>query len=326
MAGCCSAGDTQNCGWAKSCVPYDAYTKKSCDSDCILDPFVWKCSKSATPYCITWTYPGVGVADYACGTINSGVLTVLQTAEDEVSYYWKTLSTLSGNAVTGWGDSSSVVKVTTESSDIISDPSSADGSDATDSPTPRPQEKKSTPVGAIVGGVVGGLAALFLIGAAIIFFCVKQRKKKQLANNQNIIAAQQTHQPPPQSEFKPPMQQQYAPPAGVHSPPPQNGYFAAPAQDQKIGYQVQEQSLQSPVISSPSSPAPAYVQPYYGGSPNAPPIPHEEAAQYPPPAREATPGTYEVDAISSHLTSPASQETHARPVQPSNVYEMGGGR
>lgn len=325
MAGCCSGSDTQNCGWAKSCVNYDAYTKKSCDANCETDPFIWKCSDSATPYCVTWTYPDAGVADYACATINSPILTVLQTAEDDTSVYWKTLATLSGNDVTGWDEQAS-----SDFSDTLSDftpaATNTDASEPTTSvsstsngntQTSRPA-KKSTPIGVIVGAVVGGLVVLFLIGAALIFFCVKRRKSKALANNQSIIAAQQANRP--ESEFKPPVQQQYAPPVGVQSPPPQNGYFAG--QDQKINYQhqVQDQGPVSPVLSNPSTPAPAYVQPYYA-APNAPPAPPEGAVQYP--AREPTPGTYEVDTITSNQTPQAPQ---ARPVQQSNVFEMGSGK
>ncbi|KAF1979616.1 hypothetical protein BU23DRAFT_548827 [Bimuria novae-zelandiae CBS 107.79] len=324
MAGCCSGGDTQNCGWGKSCVNYDAYTKKSCDTDCELNPFIWKCSKAATPYCVTWTYPDAGVADYACATYNSGILTVLQTATDETSVYWKTLETFSGDAVTGWDDTA-----TSETSDLFpeSTPTTTDKGPSetpglvTPTPSPRPPKKKSTPIGAIVGGVVGGLAVLALLAGVLIFVCLKNRKSKQLAANQPLMTTQHQQQepPPPAAEYKPPMQQQtYAsPPAGVHSgAPPQNGYFSG-AQDQKINYQVQEQGMQSPVLSSPSTPAPPYVQPYYT-APNAqvPPIPSEGAVQYP--AREPAEGTYEVDAITAH------QGSQGRASQPGNVYEMGG--
>lgn len=320
MAGCCSGSDSQNCGWAKSCVNYDAYTKKSCDADCETNPFIWKCSNSATPYCVTWTYPDVGVADYACATFNSGVLTVLQTAEDDISVYWKTLSTLSGNAVTGFDEtvSSSVERdATSDSSGLFQDVTTTDtfGSEATDEASiPKPKTtKKSTPVGVIVGAVIGGLVVLLLIGAAIIFFCVRQRKKKQLAKNQNMMAAQQANQAP-QSECKPPVQQQYAPSPAVIQSPPHNGYFAA--NDQKHNYQpqVQEQVLQSPVISHPSTPAPAYVQPYYAGAAHAPPMPTEGATQYP--AHQVTPGMHEVG------SQQASQVSHASPTQQPNVFEM----
>ena len=323
MAGCCASSDTQNCGWAKSCVNYDAYTKKSCDADCETNTFIWKCSNSATPYCVTWTYPDVGVADYACATFNSGILTVLQTAEDDISRYWKTLSTLSGDAVTGFDEAASSSVESDATSDVFLERTTTnpDGSDMTEepsSPVPKATKKKSTPVGVIAGAVVGGLVVLFLIGAAMIFFCVKQRKKKQLANNQNIMAAQQASQPPPQSEYKPPVQQQYAPPPVATQTLPQNGYYAT--NDQKHNYQaqVQEQVLQSPVISHPPTPAPAYVQPYYAGTSNAPPIPTEGAVQYA--GHEPTPGTYEVD---SQQTLQVSQ---ARRAQQSNVFEMSSGK
>ncbi|KAJ4303463.1 hypothetical protein N0V90_002358 [Kalmusia sp. IMI 367209] len=313
MAGCCDE-DTQNCGWAKSCVNYDAYTKKS---------------YSASQYCVTWTYPSDGVADYGCASYNSGVETIYQFASD-LSYSFTTsmtLPTLTGDAVTGWdGESSSAGgDVTSDFSDIFSDiftSTESDEAGATDVSSggsggttthAKKTKKKSVSVGVIAGAVVGGLVVLFLIGAAIIFCCVKKRKAKQLADNQHAIAAAQANRPQSQVPPQQPPMQQHVPAMPVQSPQQQqNGYFAP--QDQKINYQAQTQDygVHSPV-SSPSTPAPAYVQPYYA-APNAPPVPTQESTPYP--AREPTPGTYEVDAIT------ASQ---GRPGQ-SHVYEMGSGK
>ncbi|KAL1595305.1 hypothetical protein SLS60_009995 [Paraconiothyrium brasiliense] len=258
------------------------------------------------------------VADYGCATSPLGVLTVEQFASDTESVYTITLPTLFGTDVTGWDSQTSSVDSGTMTAFSTTDPSDpeatdpASGSNGSNGNTTKPKpktKKKSTPVGAIAGGVVGGLVVLFLIGAAIIFFCVKKRKAKQLANNQNIIAAQQAQSH--QSELKPPVQ---SPPMPMQSPPPQGaGYFTP--QDHKTNYQPQgqghEQGPQSPVLSNPPTPAPPYIQPYYA-APNAPPLPAEGAAQYP--ARE---GTYEVDAITSSQT---------RPVHQPNTFEMGPGK
>ncbi|KAL5407640.1 hypothetical protein PMIN06_007467 [Paraphaeosphaeria minitans] len=306
MAGCCDSSDTQNCNWVNSCVNYDAWTKKSCDAACQRNTFVRKCTSAASPYCVTWTYPSDGVADYGCADYNSGVVTVEQSSTDFVdeSSYWITLPTLSGDAVTGWdGEASTVESPLFSTSEDLS----SSDPDATNTPsgngngsTPEPQTpKKKTSVGLIAGAAVGGLVVLFLIGAAIIFVCVKRRKAKQLANNQTIIAAQQSYQQPP---HQPQTHQEYKPslPVPAQAPPPlaqqQQGYF--PPQEQKVNYQthvtVQEQGLQSPVISNPPTPAPPYVQPYYAApSAGMPPLPE---------------GRYEVDGITATPGRPGASE------------------
>lgn len=310
MAGCCASDDSQNCGWANSCVAYDAWTKKSCDAACQSNTFVRKCTKAASPYCVTWTYPSDGIADYGCADYNSGIVTVEQSASDFESVYRITLPTLSGNAVTGWdGEASSIENSEPVSSPFFGtsiDPYSSDpeatnaagnGNSNSNGSTPEPQApKKKTSVGLIAGAAVGGLVVLFLIGAAVIFFCVKHRKAKQLANNQTIIAAQQSQYPPPpqQAEYKPFIQ---ASPAPKQSPPPpqqQTGFYTP--QDQKVNYQthVQEQGPQSPVISNPSTPAPPYVQPYYAApSTGVPPLPE---------------GRHEVDGITAVPGRPGAFE------------------
>jgi hypothetical protein len=314
MAGCCDSPDTQNCNWVNSCVNYNAWTRKSCDAACQSNTFVRKCTNFASPYCVTWTYPSDGVADYGCADYNSGVVTVSQESTDFVaaSSYWITLPTLSGNAVTGWDGEVSSVETSVYSIPKSSDPDATDtpsnsggssGSSSGNSPKPKTPKKKKTSIGVIVGAAVGGLVVLFLLGAAIIFCCVKRRKAKQLANNQTIIAAQQAQSqgPPPQSqtypEYKPPIQSS----SPMQSPPPpqQAGFFAPQTQDQKVSYQpqatVQEQGLHSPTVSNSPTPAPPYVQPYYA-TPNAgvPPMPE---------------GRHEVDGITA--------------VQQPGMFEMG---
>ncbi|KAF2445446.1 hypothetical protein P171DRAFT_443108 [Karstenula rhodostoma CBS 690.94] len=295
MAGCCASDNSQDCGWVNSCVPYDAWTKKSCDAACQSNTFVRKCTNALSPYCVTWTYPSDGAADYGCADDNSGVVTVTPSWSDSESVYRITLPTLSGEAVTGWdGEASSSVESESPTSSFIPstsvDPSPSDpeASGNSNSSTPQPQApEKKTSVGLIAGAAIGGLVVLFLIGAAVIFFCVKRRKAKQIANNQTIIAAQQAqsqhqnHLP----EYKPPIQAP-PPPAPIQSPHPQQPGYYAP-HEQKVNYQthVHDQGLQSPVLSSPSTPAPPYVQPYYAApNPSMSPMPEER---------------YEVDGISA---------------------------
>ncbi|KAF2876613.1 hypothetical protein BDV95DRAFT_602587 [Massariosphaeria phaeospora] len=339
MAGCCDGSDTQNCGWVNTCLDYDSYTAR-CDSECELNTFVRKCSNVASPYCVTWTYPSDGVADYGCASYSSAMETVLPYGGDlsDSSLSGVSLQTLSGDAVTGWGESSSA-----ESSDILATVTDSEVADtATESDVSssytttipsaggpsRKKDKKKVSVAMIVGIVIGALVLLFVLGAAIIFFCVKKKKERQLAANQQTIAAAQANRP--QSQYPPQMEQQplmHQPPVpNMQQPlapaPQHDGYFApAVATDpHKINPQTQVNGYQaqSP-ISNPPTPAPPYVQPYYA-APNAPPMPTQTPVQYP--ARQPTPGTYEVDAMSVPHT-PAS---HGQTAHTEQLYELAPGK
>lgn len=333
MAGCCDGSDYQSCGWATTCMDYDTYwSSSSCDSDCESNTFIRKCSGYAQPYCVTWTYPGDNVKDFGCAASSSYLIeTVLQSATDD--YYSSfttsmTLPTISGDAVafdlstadgTTATDTYSDIFDATETSDIFEEstslPSGGGGSR---------KKKAKVSISVIIGAVVGGLVLLFFIGAIVIFICVKQKKKKQLANNQQAIAAAQANHPQPQ--FQQPMQQQQPgfAPMPPQTPPPMNEYFKpgmapspqpgyAPPMDQKHG-QVNEYPIQTPV-SNPTTPAPAYIQPYYAAPGTPPPMPAQSPAPYQ--NRGPTPGAHEVDAIS------APQNNQG---QGGQVYEIGGGR
>jgi hypothetical protein len=318
MAGCCAADDTQDCGWAYDCVPYASWFMNEYDTAYDSNSFVRMCTDTASPYCVTWAYPSVDGAAYACVESDVGVVTVEQSAEDAESVYFITLPTYSGLAVTGWdvelssveSDEPSILlstSVAPTSSDLettspalstvpSSRSSSTSSSSSSTTTTPVPQlAHKKTPVAVIAGAVIGGLAVLFLLGAALLLLCVKRRKARQHAANQTILDAQ--HAPPPsqynQAEYKPvPMQ----------SPPLQPQTYFAP-QDQKTYYQPTTQAhqhgLQSPVLSSPPTPAPPYVQ-AYRAAPNAP-----------------AEGAHEVDATTT---------AQMRPGQQPGVFEMGSGK
>lgn len=343
MAGCCDGGDTQECGWASSCIDYDQYySSSSCDTDCELNTFIRKCSNAASPYCVTWTYPGDDVADYGCADTSFSLEeTVYQAATDTYDSYYTSMSlpTISGDAVTGYDDTSrsgNVATATGDDSDIFG---LATGTDTDLSPGAtgvpstggsRKKKKAKVSIAMIIGIVVGALFLLFVIGAVVIFICVKQKKKKQLANNQQAIAAAQSSRP--QSQFQPQTQQPQMqqpqmqqplpemPPMPGQPLQPMEGYFQPQNPDQKFNPQtkVHEYPVSSP-ISNPSTPAPPYVQPYYA-APNAmtPPMPTQSPAPYQ--AREPTPGTHEVDAITVPHAQPGQQG------QGGHVYEMGSGK
>jgi len=66
---------------------------------------------------------------------------------------------------------------------IASAATSSSNAPAGTAPAPA-NHKKSTPIGAIVGGAVGGVVVLGLIGALIAFFMIRSKKKKQAPSQQ----------------------------------------------------------------------------------------------------------------------------------------------
>lgn len=280
--------------------------------------------------------------DFGCVATSSSLIeTIYQYGTDRSDSSTQTLLTISDDAVI-FSDESSVSSATGTDTDLSFTNTDTSISDPTYVPTGGSSSRKKkkgnkVSIGMIVGIVIAALVVLFVIGAIVIFLCVKQKKKRQLANNQQAVAAAQASRP--QSEFNPQMQQQQpvpqynqppVPPMPSQTPQPGlDGYFkpAAPPSpqpgytqpaDQKYGAQsqVNEYSVPSP-ISNPPTPAPAYVQPYYA-APNGgavPPMPTQSPAPGQYQNREPTPGTHEIDAIST----PQNQQAHG-----GQVHELGG--
>ncbi|KAF2108317.1 hypothetical protein BDV96DRAFT_587584 [Lophiotrema nucula] len=342
MAGCCSAGDTQDCGWAYSCIDYSLYSAGGCDSSCEADDFVRKCTATDAPYCTTWLYASDSVFDYGCGTdAFDTIQTIYPTGIDGSSTSSLTLETISDDAIVFSDASSEFSDLSSDftgfasatDTGIFSDFTTDTLETATDSDPQQTQlptvggagktktkkGKKKVSIGLIIGVVIGVLVLLGVIAAVLIILCVKQKKKKQLAANQVAIANAQAMRP--QSSVNPaaqPQMQQAPPPVPQQHNPGAEGYFnqqQAYGNDQKINPQTQvhEHGVQTP-ISNPTTPAPPYAQPYYATSPVVPPMPTPSPAPYP--AREPTPGTHEVDAIS------VAHPPNSQPGQV--VHEIGG--
>ncbi|KAF2730770.1 hypothetical protein EJ04DRAFT_31729 [Polyplosphaeria fusca] len=277
MAGCCTAGDTQNCGWAYSCIDRDNYSA-NCDSSCSADDFVRKCTSAAMPYCVTWAYASDSVYDYGCGSDAQDTFqTIWQEATDTESTYTTSMSlpTVSNNAV-------SFADMATESSSAVS--TSTEAPAATSSAPAEEKKKSNAP---LIGGIVGGVGGVaLLIAGGVIFFCMKKNKDKKKA----ALANQANNQPALSSQQPPQMQQ-------APTPGPEQGYFG---QDQKINH---EYGMQSPV-SNPSTPAPPYAQPYYANSPVVPPMPMQSPQPYqvPGPAN----GAHQLDSQPYQPSGPAN--------------------
>jgi cbb3-type cytochrome oxidase subunit 3 len=212
MAGCCEGRDTRNCGWAHSCVDYSNYVSGNCGSNCILDTFVRKCTDIASPYCVTWTYPSDGIADYGCDTTSTNtVFTVRQTARD------------------GSGGTTST-RLPTVAAAALTIPT------GTSNDTTTRKTVKKIAIGTIIGIVVAALFIIFFIIIGVVMFMKKKKKQQQLAANAQIVANAQANRP--QSQYQPPpppqMQQGPPPPMPTQSPQPTiNGTLRLPASKNK---------------------------------------------------------------------------------------------
>jgi preprotein translocase subunit SecG len=244
-----------------------------------------KCTNIAVPYCVKYTYPGQGVSDFGCDSASQfGALTIRQTATGGRSGTGSastSLPTVSAGALDA---------VTTGGSDSYTGGTSGgSGGTTTGSSDTYTSSSKKLAIGVIVGIVIAVLAVLFFIIIGIVMCLKKKKKQKQIAANAQIMANNQANRP--QSEFQPvpPQQQQQMQPQMQQDPPPAqspqptlNSYFSPPGQqEQKYNGHSSVHEYSTPV-SNPTTPAPAYVQPYMA---NAPPMP--QAGQYQPPANGA---------------------------------------
>jgi hypothetical protein len=312
MAGCCSGSDSQDCGWSNSCIDAKAYAAGKCDSNCMLNGYVRKCTAAAAPYCVTWSYPSDGVRDYACTDVSSDtVYTVLQRGTDAFGDTTSIeIPTLSGNAVTGY------------------ETSEGGNNDH--------KTGKKIAIGLIVGVVIAALFILFCVVVGVCCVLKKKKKQRQLAANAQAVAAAQANRPqsqyppppPPQMQVQQPQMQMQQPQMQMQQPPtmqPQQthqsptGYFSPPTHfqppsplEQKTNSHTSVHEYAPPSISSPPTPAPAYVQPQYS---NVPAMPSSTAPAINQHHNSET-GAHEVDAISVPRPSP-----HGGP-----VYEIGKGR
>lgn len=293
MAGCCSGGDTQNCGWARSCVDYNSYSAGSCGSSCLLDTFIRKCTNLAAPYCVTWTYPSDGIADYGCDSTSADTIyTVRQTGTD------------------GFGSASSTHLSTVAAAGITT------ATDISHTPSRNTRNKKIA-TGTIIGIVIAILAIAFFIIIGICMCLKKKKKQKQIAANTQIVANAQANRPQSQFQPVPPPQMQQAPPPPMPTQSPQptmSGYFPPPMNQQEHKYNGHTSVHE---YSNASTPVPAYVQPYM--APNAPPMPQHHSGQYQPPMNGAhdipSPipqqhtGQYQLPINGAHeVPSPVSQQ------------------
>lgn len=289
-------------------MDYSTLMSGGCDSACMRNTFIKKCTDTLAPYCVSWTYPSDNVQDYGCGTDPVSTFeTVLKDITDAYDFITTSLSLpyVADSLVTGW-ESTPAASIT------------ATGKPRT---TSAAASSKSSGFHVTVGLIAGIAAAAFIIILAIagliLFCCMRSRQKKQQAANNAALAVAAASRPQSQYYGNQPMQQQsMAPPPVPTQQPQQQGYecFNKP-NETKINPQVHAYTVSSP-ISSPPTPAPAYQTPFPVPNAAYPPLPTASPAPEHG-MRPPTAGAVEVQAVSVPHTPGGGQGP---------VYEMGSGR
>ncbi|KAF2495590.1 hypothetical protein BU16DRAFT_539522 [Lophium mytilinum] len=275
MAGCCSDFDFQDCGYVNTCIDYSSMMGSGCNSDCMSNTFIKKCTDTISPYCVSWTYISDNVQDYGCGTESFSVFeTLQQDVTDAADFITTSLSLpyVGANIVTGYQSTASADAVTITKTAKVSQTAS-DTTDTTDlfstATAAASTSSKTTKVSVgLIAGVAGGVFFLLLaIAGFIIFLCLRRKQKRAAASNAAALAAATASRPQsqyypnngrPQSQYQP-MQQtpNLAPP--MPTAPEGYTYFGQPNQPYNPESKFATQTV-SPV-SAPQTPAPAYAAP-----------------------------------------------------------------
>lgn len=228
MAGCCLSGNYQSCGWATGCMEQVDYSTLCTNTACRSNTWIRKCTSSAAPYCVSWTYPGVNIKDYGCTDADGlGWVTIQTTANgDLISSTTHKVPFAPQAAITGIPSGSGTALTASGTSETGLSSSRFTFSTSTSSYTP-----SATPVvnmGLIVGAIVGGLFVIGVVGGLVFFCCciMKRRKRAKQTTfvpSPSYIAADMTAPQVAVQQQQPP-HPQYSRPGG-EAP----GYFEAPA-------------------------------------------------------------------------------------------------
>ncbi|KAK0645243.1 hypothetical protein DIS24_g8084 [Lasiodiplodia hormozganensis] len=221
MAGCC-AESYATCNWYSTCYDSTQLSTACTDSACRSDAMALRCTETASPRCARWTWPALGVADFACtyadddgdATPTAGPNNWTTIAVTAVDTFFSEPTSWSVNVT--WAPASALsapradVNSTTESSS--SSTSGTEASSTSDSATTSTSTAgtggSGVSTGAIIGGVVGGVVGFVgLLAAAIMFCCLMRRRKQQQQGGQQ--------EPSSAHEMHEPINPQYLPPAEV---------------------------------------------------------------------------------------------------------------
>ncbi|KAK2675160.1 hypothetical protein RAB80_002262 [Fusarium oxysporum f. sp. vasinfectum] len=199
----------------------------ACDDLCQSNTFFLHCTNSDEPFCRTYAYPK-GIRDYRCASTEvESVQSVKFTYEGEENPSFRT-TTIGGTS------SQALPTITDADTTTFREPIETD-THTTTSDAPAPTHKsKSTPVGAIVGGVVGGVALIGLIGLGV-FVLLRRCQSTPAANPtpaQPVMAQQQPPAPLmnqnqyPQQQPYPPVVSSYPDPSMAASPAPSDPHLS----------------------------------------------------------------------------------------------------
>jgi len=176
-------------------------------------------------------------------------------------------------------------------------------------------KKKSSPVGAIVGGIIGGLAVIGLAIAGVLFLCLRKRRNDRNAAQPAAVAAMNNSEKPGMVQHANEVPQGQYPQNGYAQYPPQNNYGVAPVpqQQQQYGGYYGDAKAVDPAQQQQQYPQ----QQQYGHSPQGaaayPANPHD--SMYKPPMNQQSPAqnTFELDSASQPANTPSPQTANVQP-------------
>ncbi|KAF5566262.1 hypothetical protein FNAPI_1261 [Fusarium napiforme] len=199
-----------------------AVDPSQCNDVCQSNTFNLLCTNSDTPFCRTYAYPS-GIFDYRCASTSvEDVQSVKFTYQGQKNANFVTTTLSDGIA----SESLSATSTDKGSADQAS-ATETETETTTTSEAPEPTKKsKSTPVGAIVGGVVGGVALIGLIGLGAVCLLRRRKKPEPAPAPAQPVMAQQAPPPAPMAQNPYPQQQHYQPAA---QPYPDHSMAASPA-------------------------------------------------------------------------------------------------
>jgi hypothetical protein len=244
------------------CYDYADYKGAKCLGACLSNTFHRVCTDVASPYCLSWTYPGPAVRDYGCGTASHSTWLTIEGVIQDVYAGTNTASLPyipAAATVTGW-----------ELKQGTGTATSSRYKYNTGTSLPSTQASRTVSIAVVVAIIVVVVLGFCCAGGLVAWFCVRSKKNVAKWNKPSAVVggalvAQQA---------APLMQQQHSnivPPAGQYGGQ-QQGYFPpqqAPQQGAAAGYYAEDATKYNPQahiqpiatpMSAPGTPVPAYNQ------------------------------------------------------------------
>ncbi|KAI9742416.1 MAG: hypothetical protein M1818_003950 [Claussenomyces sp. TS43310] len=227
---CCN---TAFCGIRTTCVDYTGYWSSSlCGDDCQTNSLIAKCTALSAPYCNGVRFPNELAQDWYCNTVDISTWQLAYTttageADDRgfvltswdssptSSVFFESASLSASGSATGAAPAAPITVTMTASPMLptMTSPTSPTSPTSTTAgppagQSPKPVSKKSTPTGAIVGGVVGGVVAIAAVAAIAWWICGRKRKSKSGATTNSTVPTYTGIPNPQQSSYPDPVKPQ----------------------------------------------------------------------------------------------------------------------